>query len=86
VLVDWDGFDPSYLGRVPMPNLNALRGGGSLSMATATDRAISNTSRASLATGAYPATHHNAAYVYDPSPTSSLVKTAASTRRTWHRA
>jgi hypothetical protein len=66
VLVDWDGFDPSYLGRVPMPHYEALRRRGSRSIATATYRAISNPSRASMATGAHPATHHNAAYVYDP--------------------
>ncbi len=66
VLVDWDGFDPSYLGRVPMPNLAQLHRRGSLSIATSTYRAISNPARASLATGAYPATHHNAAYFYDP--------------------
>jgi arylsulfatase A-like enzyme len=66
VLVDWDGFDSSYLERAPMPNLDALRRRGSLSIATGTYRAISNPNRTSLATGAYPATHHNAAFVYDP--------------------
>jgi arylsulfatase A-like enzyme len=66
VLVDWDGFDPSYLGRVPMPNFEELQRRGSLSIATSTYRAISNPARTSLATGAYPATHHNAAFFYDP--------------------
>ncbi|GAA2595886.1 alkaline phosphatase family protein [Actinomadura fulvescens] len=65
VLVDWDGIDPSYLRRASMPNLDALRRRGSLSFATGTYRAISNPNRASLATGAFPSTHHNAAYVYD---------------------
>ncbi len=65
VLVDWDGFDPSYLGRVPMPTFEELRRRGSLSIATSTFRAISNPGRTSLATGAYPATHHNTAFFYD---------------------
>lgn len=65
VLIDWDGFDPSYLGRVPTPALDALRARGSQSFAASTYRAISNPARASLATGAYPATHHNAAYVFN---------------------
>lgn len=65
VLIDWDGFDVSYLDRAPMPNLEKLRRRGSLSVATGTYRAISNPNRTSLATGAYPSTHHNAAYVYD---------------------
>lgn len=66
VLIDWDGVDLSYLHRARMPNLDALRRRGGLSIATGTYRAISNPNRASLATGAYPSTHHNAAYVYDP--------------------
>jgi arylsulfatase A-like enzyme len=66
VLVDWDGFDPSYLGRTPTPALDALRERGSLSFAASTFRAISNPARASLSTGSYPATHHNSAFVYDP--------------------
>lgn len=66
VLIDWDGFDTSYLDRAPMPNLDALRARGGLSIASGTYRAISNPNRTSLATGAHPSTHHNAAYVYDP--------------------
>ncbi|MFI0452018.1 alkaline phosphatase family protein [Actinomadura sp. 6N118] len=66
VLIDWDGIDPSYLRRASMPHLDALRKRGSLSFATGTYRAISNPNRASLATGAFPSTHHNSAYVYDP--------------------
>jgi len=66
ILVDWDGFDLSYLDRAPMPHLDALRRRGTLSVATGTYRAISNPNRTSLATGAFPATHHNSAYVYDP--------------------
>jgi hypothetical protein len=66
VLIDWDGFDPSYLGRTPTPTLDALRQRGSLSFAASTFRAISNPARASLSTGSFPATHHNSAFVYDP--------------------
>jgi predicted AlkP superfamily pyrophosphatase or phosphodiesterase len=66
VLVDWDGFDPDYLGRVPTPNLDQLAVHGSLSTAEATFHTVSNPVRASMSTGAYPKTHGNAAYVYDP--------------------
>lgn len=65
VLVDWDGFDPDYLDRVPTPNLDALVAGGSLSIATGTYPTVSNPSRASLSTGAYPRTHRNVAHAYD---------------------
>ena len=66
VLVDWDGFDPSYLGTAPTPNLDSLRRRGSLSIASSTYHTISNPARASMATGAYPERHGNAAYVFDP--------------------
>ena len=66
VLVDWDGFDPSYLGTAPTPNLDSLRRRGSLSTASSTYHTISNPARASMATGAYPERHGNAAYVFDP--------------------
>lgn len=66
ILVDWDGFDPDYLGRVPTPSLDALASRGSLSTISGTYHTISNPSRASMSTGAYPETHDNAAYIYDP--------------------
>lgn len=66
VLIDWDGFDPDYLGEVRMPNLEALAARGSLSIARGTYKTISNPSRASTSTGAYPEVHQNVAYVYDP--------------------
>jgi predicted AlkP superfamily pyrophosphatase or phosphodiesterase len=66
VLIDWDGFDPDYIGRAPMPHLDALIKRGSLSTARGTYKTISNPSRASMSTGAYPETHGNVAYVYDP--------------------
>jgi endonuclease/exonuclease/phosphatase family metal-dependent hydrolase/arylsulfatase A-like enzyme len=66
VLVDWDGFDPSYLGTAPTPNLDSLRRRGSLSIASSTYHTISNPARASMSTGAYPERHGNAAYVFDP--------------------
>ncbi|NEE01923.1 alkaline phosphatase family protein [Phytoactinopolyspora halotolerans] len=66
VLVDWDGFDPDYRGRVPTPNLDRLAARGSLSIAETTFHTVSNPVRASMSTGAYPETHGNVAYVYDP--------------------
>ena len=65
ILVDWDGFDPAYLDRAPTPNLDELIDQGSLSTARATFPSLSNPSRASMATGAYPGTHENAAYYLD---------------------
>ncbi|MFC5825877.1 alkaline phosphatase family protein [Nonomuraea insulae] len=66
VLVDWDGFDPRYLGRVPTPNLDRLAARGVLATAEATFHTISNPCRASMSTGAHPEVHGNVAYVYDP--------------------
>ncbi len=65
ILVDWDGFDPDYLGLAPTPNLDALASRGSLSIAEGTFPTISNPSRASMSTGAYPEVHGNAAYYFD---------------------
>ncbi|CAN5700840.1 ectonucleotide pyrophosphatase/phosphodiesterase [soil metagenome] len=62
ILVDWDGFDPAYLDRTPTPNLDELASRGSLSIARTTFPTPSNPSRASIATGAYPEVHGNAAY------------------------
>jgi endonuclease/exonuclease/phosphatase family metal-dependent hydrolase/arylsulfatase A-like enzyme len=66
ILVDWDGFDPSYVGTAPTPNLDSLRRRGSLSIADSTYHTISNPTRASMATGAYPERHGNVAYAFDP--------------------
>jgi predicted AlkP superfamily pyrophosphatase or phosphodiesterase len=65
ILVDWDGFDPDYLDRAPTPNIDALASRGSLSIADGTFPTISNPSRASMTTGAYPEVHGNAAYYFD---------------------
>lgn len=65
ILVDWDGFDPDYLGRAPTPNIDALAGRGSLSVADGIYPTISNPARASMSTGAYPERHGNAAYYFD---------------------
>lgn len=65
IVVDWDAFDPSYLGRVPMPQLEALAARGSLSIARGTFPTITNPAHASIVTGAYPEVHENAAYYYD---------------------
>jgi predicted AlkP superfamily pyrophosphatase or phosphodiesterase len=65
ILVDWDAFDPDYLGRAPTPNIDALASRGSLSMAESTFTTKSNPTRASMSTGAYPEVHGNAAYYFD---------------------
>ena len=65
ILVDWDGFDPAYLYRTPTPNLDALAIRGSLSIAEGTFPTISNPSRGSMSTGAYPEVHGNVAYYLD---------------------
>lgn len=65
ILIDWDGFDPAVLERVDTPNLNRLAARGSLGTGTSTFHTVSNPARASLSTGAYPATHNNAAYYVD---------------------
>jgi arylsulfatase A-like enzyme len=65
ILVDWDGFDPDYLGRAPTPNIDALSSRGSLSTAESTFTTKSNPARASISTGAYPEVHGNAAYYFD---------------------
>ena len=65
ILVDLDGFDPGYLGRAPAPNLDALASRGSLSIAGGTFHTLSNPSRASMSTGAYPEIHGNAAYFFN---------------------
>lgn len=66
ILVDWDGFDPDFLGRAPTPNLDALVARGSLTIGQTTFQTVSNPGRASMSTGAYPETHENAAYYFDP--------------------
>ncbi len=65
ILVDWDGFDPTYLPLAPTPNIDALTARGSLSTAKSTFQTVSNPARASMSTGAYPEVHGNAAYYYD---------------------
>ena len=65
ILVDWDGFDPDYLNLAPTPNIDALAGQGSLSVAHGVYPTISNPARASMSTGAYPERHGNAAYYFD---------------------
>lgn len=73
VMIDWDGFDPDFLGRTPTPNLDALARAGTMALADSTYHTISNPARASMSngaypmsTGAYPEVHGNAAYVFDP--------------------
>lgn len=65
VLIGWDGFDPRYLSRVPTPNLHALAARGRLTTDLGTFPTISNPSWTSVATGAWPEVHGNAAYTFD---------------------
>ena len=66
VLVDWDGFDPDYLSLVDTPNLDALAAAGSFTVMEGSFPTISNPSRASMSTGAWPEVHGNVAGVWDP--------------------
>ncbi len=65
ILVDWDGFDPEFLGRVSHPAIDALVARGTRGVATNTYSTFSNSCRASMSTGAYPETHGNTGYFYD---------------------
>jgi hypothetical protein len=65
VLVAWDGSDPRYLSRVATPNLHALASKGRLTTDLGTFPTISNPSWTSVATGAWPEVHGNAAYTFD---------------------
>ena len=68
ILIDWDGFAPTLLQRGwNTPTIDALAARGSLSLtAKSTFTSFSNPARASMSTGAYPETHHNIAWTFDP--------------------
>ncbi len=68
ILIDWDGFAPSLLQRGwNTPTIDALAARGSLSLtAKSTFTSFSNPARASMSTGAYPESHHNVAWTFDP--------------------
>ncbi|MFE5337163.1 alkaline phosphatase family protein [Isoptericola sp. NPDC056573] len=66
VLLALDGFDAEYLGRAPMPHLEALLRRGSVTTSTGVMTSITNPSWASVATGAWPERHLNSAYWFDP--------------------
>lgn len=66
VLIALDGFDPDYLAGGAMPNLRALATRGAISESTGVMTSITNPSWSSIATGAWPETHDNAAYFFDP--------------------
>ena len=40
IVVDWDGFDPAYLGRVATPHLDLLAAQGALAIAEGTYRRL----------------------------------------------
>ncbi|WP_426242812.1 alkaline phosphatase family protein [Nocardioides sp. LHG3406-4] len=65
VLIGFDGFDADYFGRVPTPNLDALAARGSRGTTLAPAQSITNPSFATLASGAWPRTTGNVAYIFD---------------------
>ncbi|PZF81831.1 alkaline phosphatase family protein [Jiangella anatolica] len=65
VLIGWDGFDPAYLDLVETPHLDALTRRGVLGTTTGCFPSITNTSWASVVTGAWPRTHLNTPYFLD---------------------
>jgi arylsulfatase A-like enzyme len=75
ILIDWDAFDPDYIGKIATPNLDALRDRGALVIGQSTFQTISNPARASMVTGAYPERHHNIAFFYDPSSSRAVGET-----------
>lgn len=66
VLVGWDGFDPAYLDLVETPHLDALTRRGVVGTTTGCFPSITNTSWASVVSGAWPHTHLNTPYFLDP--------------------
>ncbi|PUB27197.1 putative AlkP superfamily pyrophosphatase or phosphodiesterase [Promicromonospora sp. AC04] len=71
VFLALDGFDVEYLdlvrdGVAEMPNLGRLLRQGSVTTSTGVMTSITNPSWSSVATGAWPETHHNTAYWFDP--------------------
>ncbi len=66
VLVGWDGFDPAYLDLADTPNLDALTRRGVVGATTGCFPSITNTSWASVVSGAWPRTHLNTPYFLDP--------------------
>ncbi|WP_189668013.1 alkaline phosphatase family protein [Promicromonospora soli] len=71
VFLALDGFDAEYLdlvrsGEAPMPNLRRLLRHGSVTTSTGVMTSITNPSWSSVATGAWPETHRNTAYWFDP--------------------
>ena len=65
VLIGFDGFDDEYLGRAPMPNLEALAAEGVIGRTHAPLLPITNPSFASLVSGAWPNRTRNLAYWWD---------------------
>ena len=71
VLLALDGFDVEYLdlvraGDSSMPNLRELLRTGSVTTSTGVMTSITNPSWSSVATGAWPRTHQNTAYWFNP--------------------
>lgn len=65
VLIGFDGFDPSYLGRVPTPNLDRLASAGVHGTTQGVMLPITTPSFTALATGTWPVTNGTLTYYYD---------------------
>ena len=65
VLIGFDGFDPSYLGRVETPNLDRLAAAGVHGTTQGVMLPITTPSFTALATGTWPVTNGTLTYYYD---------------------
>ncbi|HET8929881.1 MAG TPA: alkaline phosphatase family protein [Acidimicrobiales bacterium] len=65
VLIGFDGFDPSYLGRVPTPNLDRIAAEGVQGTTQGVMLPITTPSFTALATGTWPVTNGTLTYYYD---------------------
>lgn len=65
VLIGLDGFDPSYLGRVPTPNLDRLADRGVHGVTQGVMLPITTPSFTAIASGTWPSTNGTLTYYYD---------------------
>lgn len=65
VLIGLDGFDPSYLGRVPTPNLDRLASRGVHGTSQGVMLPITTPSFTAIASGTWPSTNGTLTYYYD---------------------
>lgn len=82
VLIVWDGLDAGYRHRAETPTMDALARQGVVTTSTGVMQSVTNPSMVSLATGAYPERHLNAAYVHDEATGTVRGQTRASAVQT----